>query len=74
VEFDGECIWQWSNGKSFLQALTPVAIPGGSPHFFTETWIIRPDIIQSEGIYTVRGLFIASGQEVRKQVEIKFAH
>ena len=74
VEFDGECIWQWSSGKSFLQALTPVAIPGGSPHSFTETWIIRPDIIQSEGIYTVRGLFIASGQEVRKQVEIKFAH
>ena len=30
VEFDGECIWQWSSGKSFLQALTPVAIPGGS--------------------------------------------
>ncbi|MCI5140618.1 MAG: hypothetical protein D3909_02595, partial [Candidatus Electrothrix sp. ATG1] len=74
VEFEGECIWQWSSGKTFLQALTPVAIPGGSPHSFTETWIIRPDLIQSEGVYTIRGLFIASGQEVKKKVEIKFAH
>ncbi|MCI5121888.1 MAG: hypothetical protein D3908_11990 [Candidatus Electrothrix sp. AUS4] len=74
VEFEGQCIWQWSKGKTFLQALTPVSIPGGSPISFTETWIICPEDLQSEGIYTVRGLFIASGQEIKKQIRIKFAH
>jgi len=73
VEFEGQCIWQWSSGKFFLQLLTPVSIPGGSPHRFTETWIIEPDTIPSEGLYTVRGLFIPSGQEVDKQVHIKFS-
>ena len=74
VEFEGQRIWQWSQGKFFLQALTPVAIPGGSPHTFSETWIIEPEKIQSEGLYTVCGLFIASGQETEKQLQIRFAH
>ena len=73
VEFEGKRIWQWSQGKFFLQALTPVAIPGGSPHAFSETWLIEPDTIQSEGIYTLRGLFIASAQEIEEQIQIKFA-
>ncbi len=74
VEFEGQRIWQWSQDKFFLQALTPIAIPGGSPHTFSETWIIEPDTIQSEGLYSVRGLFIASCQEVGKEVRIRFAH
>jgi len=73
VEFDGKLIWQWSKGKFFLQALTPIAIPGGNPHAFSETWIIEPDILPAEGAYTVRGLFIASGQEDEQKLDITFA-
>ena len=74
VEFEGEPIWQWSQNKFFVHMLTPVWISGGSPYTFSETWVIEPEIIKSEGLYTVRGLFIASGQEVEKQVQIRFAH
>ncbi len=74
VEFEGQRIWQWSHGRFFSQVLTPVSIPGGSTHAFPETWIIEQDTIQSEGLYTIRGLFIASGQEIEKHVQIRFAH
>ncbi|MBU0501363.1 MAG: hypothetical protein KJ558_00985 [Gammaproteobacteria bacterium] len=74
VEFDGKCIWQWSEGRAFMDVLTPVAIPGGSPHPFTEIWIIEPGTLPAEGLYTIRGLFIASGQEAERQVQIRFAH
>lgn len=73
VEFGGQSIWRWSKNKFFSPVLTPVLIPGGKAQAFLETWIIDPNIIQSEGSYTIRGLFIASGQEAEKQVQIKFA-
>jgi hypothetical protein len=74
VEFEGKTKWQWSQGKFFAPALTPVAIPGGSPHAFTETWIIKPDTVKGEGLYTVRGLFIASGQVAERQIQIRITH
>ena len=75
IEFNGKTIWRWSDGKMFAQVITPVSIPGGSDfHEFPEVWKINPDDIVSEGIYVARALFIASGQEVTKEFEIKFAH
>lgn len=73
VEFEGRPIWRWSKDKLFAQMQTPVRIEGGSPYTFSETWIIDPATIKSEGIYSVRGIFIASGQEVEKTVRIRFA-
>lgn len=74
VEFDGKCLWQWSKDRVFMEALTPVTIQGGRPYAFTETWLIDPGAIPSEGVYSLRGIFIASGQEVEKQIQIRFAH
>lgn len=74
VEKDGEPVWQWGRDRIFSTVLTPVMIPGGSPNTYTETWLIDPRIIQAEGTYTVRGLFIASGQEAEQEIEIRFAH
>ncbi|MBN1518391.1 hypothetical protein JXA32_17650 [Candidatus Sumerlaeota bacterium] len=74
VEFDGKIVWQWSRDKVFSQVLKPVSISGGAPHVFAETWHVDPETITSEGVYTIRGLFIASNQEDEKQIEIVFVH
>lgn len=64
-------IWRWSDGKVFTTAITPVSIPGGSPHTFKETWQIDPKVFTEEGIYTIRAIFIASGQEVEKEINVE---
>ena len=75
IEFNGKAIWRWSDGKMFAEVITPISIPGGSDfHEFTEVWKINPAEIVSEDIYTARALFMASGQEVTKEFEIRFAH
>ena len=73
IEHKGKTIWRWSEGRIFAQVITPVRIPGGDYHEFPEVWKINSDDIESEGTYTARALFIASGQEVTKDFEIKFA-
>jgi hypothetical protein len=73
VEFKDQIIWRWSKGKFFSQIVMPVRIEGGSPYTFSETWTIDPAEIKSEGLYTVRGIFIPSGQESVKKVRIRFA-
>jgi hypothetical protein len=74
VERKGEIIWQWSKELVFLDVLTPVEIHGGDFIPYTETWYFHPKDIKSEGIYTARGKFIASGQEAIANFEIKFAY
>jgi len=74
VERNGEIIWQWSKEHVFLEVLTPVEVPGGDFIPYTETWYFHPKDIRSEGIYTARGKFIASGQEAIANFEIKFAY
>ena len=74
VERNGEIIWQWSKEQVFLDVLTPVEIPGGDFIPYPETWYFYPKDIKSEGIYTARGKFIASGQEAIANFEIKFAY
>lgn len=59
------------DGKIIMQN---VCIPGGDFQQFNDVWKFNPDDIKSEGIYTARGLFIASGQEASKDFEVKFAH
>jgi hypothetical protein len=71
VQKEDDEIWRWSDGKVFTTALTPVSIPGGSPHSFKETWQIDPGLITEEGCYTIRAIFIASGQEVEKEINVE---
>lgn len=72
IEKDGKTLWKWSDGKVFLQVLTPVRIPGGRPVEYTEIWEFLPKEIKKEGTYTAKALFIASNQTVEKKFEIKF--
>ena len=74
IERNGNIIWQWSKGKTFLQVQTPVSIPGGDSKEFPVTWSFLPSDIKEEGTYTARAVFIASKQETSKDFEIKFAH
>ena len=74
IEKEGKTLWKWSDNKVFSQVLTPVSIPGSSKFTeFQELWKISPEMIESEGTYTVRALYIATGQEVIKDFEVKFA-
>lgn len=73
IEHKDKIVWRWSEGKMFAQVLTPVYIPGGDFHEFPEVWKFNPNDIEFEGIYTARALFIASGQEVSKDFEVKFS-
>ncbi len=74
IEHKGKVIWRWSHGKFFGKIVTPVSISGGVfKKFAEEVWPINPHEIQSEGTYEARALFIASGQEISKNFEIKFA-
>lgn len=72
IEHNGNIIWRWSDDKVFMTVITPVYIPGGDFHEFTEVWKINPDDVEVEGTYTARAIFIASGQEVSKDFEIEF--
>ncbi len=73
VEYKGKTIWTWSDDKLFAMVITPVTIPGGNWHEFKGIWRIAPEAIPSEGTYTARGVFVATGQEVSKDFKIKFA-
>lgn len=73
VEFAGETIWRWSDEQAFLDVITPVAIPGGSEHEFSETWRINPEVITQEGIYTAKALHIASGKQAAVDFKMRFA-
>jgi hypothetical protein len=72
IERNGEIVTWWSKNLSFLQVITSVEIPGGSPVPFPVRWFISVDDIQEEGAYTMRARFIASGQEATKTFNVKF--
>ena len=74
IEHEGKTIWTWSQSKVFAQVITPVHIPGGDFHEFPEVWKVNPEDMVSEGTYTARAIFIASGQEVSKDFEVKMAY
>jgi hypothetical protein len=73
VEREDEVIWQWSNGKHFSPTVTKIEIPGPNEVDYREAWYFSHEEIESEGDYIARGLFIASGQEVTEEFEVKFA-
>lgn len=72
IERNGEIVTWWSRNLSFPQVITTVRIPGGSPKPFPVQWVFSAIDIQHEGPYTMRAKFIASGQEVTKNFNIKF--
>lgn len=74
IEHEGETLWRWSDGQAFMEVVTPVKIPGGSPHEFTENWPINTATIPGEGVYTAKAVHIASGITVTNTFKIKFAH
>jgi len=71
IEQGGKVIWQWSADRFFIPCRTPVEVPGGSPIDYTETWVCPPGVIGKKGALTARAIFIASGQEVSKNIKIK---
>lgn len=73
IEKDGKTIWQWSKGQVFIMVITPVIVPGGDFVEYSVQWIFKPEEIQEEGEYLARAIFIASGQEVTKTFQVKFA-
>lgn len=74
VEREGRTIWRWSRGKAFAAQTTMVEIPGGGlKEFAVETWMVNPTDIETEGVYRVRGIFLASAQVAEKGFEIRFA-
>lgn len=73
IEQNGNIVWQWSNGRVFNQVHTTVEISGGDWEEFTETWQFQTNEI-AQGKYTARAIFIASGQEISKNFEVKFAY
>lgn len=74
IEYQGNTLWRWSDGQVFADVITPVKIPGGSPHKFTEVWPVNTAAITDEGIYTAHAVHIASGITVSDTFKIKFAH
>lgn len=74
IEYGKTVVWRWSKERYFADQKTEVKIPGGpDPRVYTEIWKFNPKSIKKEGTYTLRGRFIASGQEATKNFEIKFA-
>ena len=74
VEREGRTIWRWSHGKAFAAQATMVEIPGSDvKEFAVETWMVNPTDIETEGVYRVRGIFLASAQVAEKGFEIRFA-
>jgi hypothetical protein len=71
IDPKGKRIWQWSWGKVFLPVITPVIIPDEETVKYPETWVFSPFDIKSEGTYTAWARFIASGQEVSRNFEVK---
>lgn len=70
----GNVIWQWSKCVIFGEKPTLVEIPGGASFEFPVTWNYFDNAIELIGTYKARGVFIASGQEVSEEFEIKFAY
>lgn len=73
IEYKDKTIWRWSEGKQFLQYNMPIQLIGGHIYEYPESWVFNPKTIESEGTYTVRGIFIASRQEIVKKFQVKFA-
>ena len=67
-------VWKWSRSLRFLDEVTPVELPGGSPKIVSVPWHYFDDAITQEGTYVVAAKFIASGQIVRKAFSVQFAH
>lgn len=64
VDYQGKTIWRWSQGQTFAQVETPVEIPGAAPVSFPVIWMVDPQVVYHEGIYTVHAVFVASQQVV----------
>ena len=73
VERDGKVIWQWSHDQSFDTRMTKVQVLGGAYRSFPAIWMIDPHQIEVEGVYLVRGHFLASDQTAENWLEIRFA-
>lgn len=71
---DGNSIWKWSNSLMFLQRQSGFELRGNQEYEFPVEWHYFTNAITNPGKYTVMASFLATGQEVSKILEIKFAH
>lgn len=74
VEFEGKLLWRWSDKQVFDAVTTPVKIPGGAPVAYPVIWECDPAELSAEGCYLARATYIASGQTVCREFEVKFAY
>jgi hypothetical protein len=70
---DGNSIWKWSNSLMFLQRQSGFELRGNQEYEFPVEWHYFTNAITNAGKYTVVASFLATGQEVSKILEIKFA-
>jgi len=70
INSDGEEVWRWSRGKSFIQIMEDIQVPAGVKIAFIEKTSVK-DL--SSGIYTVNGKVMTSPESVslKDQLEIK---
>ncbi len=71
---NGNTIWQWSNSILFLDKETAFELRGNHEYSFPVEWNYFSNAVAISGEYLVIASFIATGQEVSKILEIKFAH
>lgn len=64
-------IWRWSNGKVFPAVVTPVSVTGGEFVDFAKETVQYPVGLVKEGVYTVEGVFVATGQTVDRVVDVR---
>ncbi len=63
----------WSRGLVFLQAETPVNIPGPTSRIYKAHWKLDSDDFYEEGVYTLEATFLATGHKETRKFEVKFA-
>lgn len=63
----------WSEGLLFPPVKTPIFIPGPTTRIYKAQWMLNSDDFLEEGMYTLEATFIATGNKVKKDFEVKFA-
>ena len=63
----GREVWRWSNGKAFIQVVTPVSFAAGQTRVYDDIWTTSG---QNPGKYTVEGVFMAL-KNLRPAVEVE---
>jgi hypothetical protein len=74
IEKNENVLVKWSDGMVFADVITPVIItPDTNPLEYGTAWEFSPYAIPGDGTYSMTALFVASGDFVSKDFEVKIA-